>query len=285
MDSQVGRLSRCVRFFGRLAGACLLASTSLPASAATPDAAHDPADLCEQAAWQASQATGVPLNVMRAISLTETGRKKGGAFRPWPWTVNMEGKGAWFDGRAEAYDFVKKHYDRGARSFDVGCFQINYKWHGQHFTSIDQMFDPLANAYYAARFLTELHAELGGWKAAAGAYHSRTPEHAERYTKIFERHHSRLAAQEGAPPPTPAPTEPSPPRRVAQGDTDIPEIPDIVAMMNGTREPEKPRVNTYPLLQAGVVSMPGSLVPLGNGQGASLFADRGAGSLFGGSGG
>ncbi len=242
------------------------------AGSSTPDAAADPAQLCEQAAWQASQATGVPLTVMQAISLTETGRKRGGAFRPWPWTVNMEGKGAWFDSRAEAHDFVTKHHDRGARSFDVGCFQINYKWHGQHFASIEQMFDPLANAFYAARFLTELHAETGSWTEAAGAYHSRTPEHAERYTAIFERHRARIAADPNA---------------------DIPVIPDIVARVEGRAvalpgapvRPAAPRVNTYPLLQAGAVTMPGSLVPVANGRGASLFSGRSAGSLFGGDGG
>ena len=30
----------------------------------------------------------------------------------------------------------------GQPSFDVGCFQLNYKWHGEHFASIDQMFEP-----------------------------------------------------------------------------------------------------------------------------------------------
>ena len=253
---RLARLGRAARFLILLGGA--LAPAVAPLSAATPDAAH----LCDQAAWQASQATGVPLSVMKAISLTETGRKRDGAFRPWPWTVNMEGAGAWFDTRVEAYDFVQENFARGARSFDVGCFQINYKWHGQHFASIDEMFDPLANAFYAARFLSELYAETGSWTDAAGAYHSRTPEHAERYSAIFERNRARVT-----------------------DDAEIPEIPDIVAVANGVApgapvRPERIRVNTYPLLQAGATTMPGSLVPVSNGSGASLFAQPGAGSLF-----
>ena len=259
------RLSRAARLF--LIGALLLLFR--PAFGAT----SDPAALCDQAAWQASQATGVPLTVMKAISLTETGRKRDGAFRPWPWTVNMEGKGDWFDSRTEALQHVQGHFARGARSFDVGCFQINYKWHGQHFTSIEQMFDPIANAFYAARFLSELYAETGSWTEAAGAYHSRTPEFAQRYTAIFEKHRARVA-----------------------GEADIPEIPDIVAVANGIApgvaadaplRPERVRVNTYPLLQAAAegvpaATMPGSLVPVANGAGASLFTGRAAGSLFGG---
>ena len=47
----------------------------------------------------------------------------------------MEGKGKWFQTRDEALSYVFKHFKRGARSFDVGCFQINFKWHGQAFPS------------------------------------------------------------------------------------------------------------------------------------------------------
>lgn len=153
--------------------------------------------LCDQAAARASAASGVPLSVLRAIALTETGRTKQGSFRPWPWTVNMEGKGVWFDSLGEARDYVARHHARGARSYDVGCFQINYRWHGQHFATLDQMFDPDANAAYAARFLGELYAEFGDWSRAAGAYHSRTPYFAAKYRQRFERIRGRLIGADG----------------------------------------------------------------------------------------
>lgn len=149
--------------------------------------------ICERAAVRAANESGVPLSVLRAISLTETGRTKNGAFRPWPWTVNMEGKGRWFDTLDEARAYVTRHHERGARSYDVGCFQINFRWHGQHFDSPLAMFDPDANAAYAARFLGELYAEFGDWSRAAGAYHSRTPEHANRYRARFDRIRARLS--------------------------------------------------------------------------------------------
>lgn len=141
--------------------------------------------ICEFAAQKAATATGVPVSVLRAISLTETGRRKDGAFRPWPWTVNMEGKGVWFETEDEARAYVYKNYKRGARSFDVGCFQLNYKWHGKAFSSVEQMFDPQAGANYAANFLKDLFAELGNWPDAAGAYHSRTPKYANKYKARF----------------------------------------------------------------------------------------------------
>lgn len=203
--------------------------------------------LCEQAAAQASRSTSVPLDVLRAIALTETGRTRNGSFRPWPWTVNMEGKGEWFDTYEQARDYVRAHRARGATSFDVGCFQINYRWHGKHFASLEQMFDPGANAAYAARFLTELYDELGDWSRAAGAYHSRTPQYATRYRARFDRIRARLGDSGPAPPAerqaaTPKPAAPAQP---------------------ATSKPVAVRDNRYPLLlSTGAQRGLASLVPL-----------------------
>lgn len=246
---------------GAAAIAALLAASAVPAAAST-----DLPAVCEAAAAEASERTGVPLSVLKAISLTETGRKWRGELRPWPWTVNMEGAGHWFDSRDDALAYAYREYKRGARSFDVGCFQINYKYHGDAFGSIEEMFDPLANALYAAGFLGRLYAESGSWSVAAGAYHSRTPKYAERYRARFDRFRTALAAEDG---------------RQGDGETadnapdfalagtpsgEIPEIPDIVLAANGGEPaPAAPRVNTFPLLQQGRTAGLGSLVPLGRG--------------------
>ena len=132
-------------------------------------AREDPAAMCDQAALQVARESDVPLDVLKAITRTETGRGTTEGMQPWPWTVNMEGRGVWFDTAQQAQGYVFRHFRDGARSFDVGCFQINYRWHGHAFGSIEEMFDPLANARYAARFLTDLHEEHGNWTAAVGA--------------------------------------------------------------------------------------------------------------------
>ncbi len=162
----------------------------LNASAAT--AMSEVGALCDRAAQRAALAEGVPLDVLRAITRVETGRTRGGVFEPWPWTVNLEGKGYWFASEAEAKSYVFNVFKDGARSFDVGCFQINYRWHGKAFRSIDAMFDPDENATYAARFLNQLYVELGSWPAAAGAYHSRTQSLAQAYTDRFQTILARL---------------------------------------------------------------------------------------------
>jgi len=61
------------------------------------------------------------------------------------------------------------------------------------------MFDPDINATYAAKYLTELYHETGSWAQAAGYYHSRTPEYAQRYAKRFAGHLHRIRGQSGSP--------------------------------------------------------------------------------------
>lgn len=142
---------------------------------------------CDAAAELAARETQVPLEILMAITRVETGRQVSGRFEPWPWAVNVEGHGAWFDTKARGLSHVLKHFQMGRRSIDIGCFQVNYRWHGAGFDSIEDMFDPSHNALYAARFLKTLHDRLGGWTEAVRAYHSRTNEHADRYQQQFER--------------------------------------------------------------------------------------------------
>jgi len=168
------------------AGVVLLGVWSGPASSRSVTQTSEDG-VCQAAALLASQETGVPLNVLLAITLSETGRKKAGRFLPWPWTVNMEGKGSWFKNRADALAYVSTNFKTGARSFDIGCFQINFKWHGKAFSSIDQMFSPDLNALYAAKYLYSLYNEMGNWKDAAGAYHSRSFTKAKQYAERFSR--------------------------------------------------------------------------------------------------
>ncbi|MGB3148827.1 MAG: transglycosylase SLT domain-containing protein, partial [Paracoccaceae bacterium] len=128
-------------------------------------------------------------------------------------------------------------------------------WHGENFQSVAHMFDPTANATYAARFLRDLYAEKGSWEAAAGAYHSRTPAYAERYAARFVRFRQDMVAAD----------------EVAD---DIPDIPDIVLAASDyglASAPDAPRVNNYPLLQGGTGGSFGSLVPLSNSGGLALF--------------
>ena len=147
----------------------------------------DPSALCERAIVNGARRGGVPVEVLHAVALTETGRHRDGEMRAWPWAINREGKGYWFATRDEALAFARQSLAEGRTSFDVGCVQINYRWHGRAFPSLDDMFDPEWTATYAAQFLRTLYEERGSWSAAAGAYHSLSPELAQGYRVRFDQ--------------------------------------------------------------------------------------------------
>ncbi len=170
-----------------LALALALGAGYARAAEPNPPDSPDPSDLCERAIVDGARRGGVPPEVLHAVALTETGRHRDGRLRAWPWAINREGKGYWFDTRAEALAFAEASLAQGRTSFDVGCVQINYRWHGHAFPSLDAMFDPEWTATYAAQFLRTLYEERGSWSAAAGAYHSLTPELAQGYSARFEQ--------------------------------------------------------------------------------------------------
>ena len=153
-------------------------------------------DVCEAAARMASEAHGVPLDVMRAITRVETGRGRGEARRGWPWSANADGRSHHFGSLEEALAFAASPEAHRASNVDLGCFQISRRWHGENFANDREMLDPARNALYAARLLAGHHARLGDWTRAAGAYHSRTEIHASRYRKLFA---AELAALGPAP--------------------------------------------------------------------------------------
>jgi Transglycosylase SLT domain len=170
-----------------LAVALALAAAVPVRAAGNAAGTGDPSDLCERAIVNGARRGGVPVEVLFAVALTETGQHRDGRMRAWPWAINREGKGYWFKSHEEAMAFAQASLAQGRPSFDVGCVQINYRWHGHAFPSLDDMFDPEWTATYAAQFLRTLYEERGSWSAAAGAYHSLTPDKAQIYRVRFDR--------------------------------------------------------------------------------------------------
>jgi len=190
---------------------------------------------CVTAAEHAARAHGIPENIFLALTLTETGRAVDQSVRPWPWAINVEGRGAWLDNRDTLVAAAEEELRTGNRNFDLGCFQLNYRWHSAGFQSIGDMIDPAQNAEYAAQFLAGHYAATGDWETAVGRFHSVTPELAEQYLARFRR----LAAVDVA----------------AEVLSEITAPPEIA--------PSSRTANAYPLLQvSGGVRRLGSLVPI-----------------------
>ena len=138
---------------------------------------------CHQAIAAAEAAEGIPPHLLQAIGVVESGRPTGAgtAMLPWPWTVDVAGRGAFYPDPAQAVAAVRAARAAGARSIDVGCLQVSLLHHPTAFASLAEAFDPVANARYAAGFLHRLYQHTHDWAAAAAAYHSQTPALAGPY--------------------------------------------------------------------------------------------------------
>lgn len=146
--------------------------------------------LCSVAAKEAGIEYGVNFDLLQTISAVESGRWDNlqNRYVAWPWTVNVKGKGYYYASKEDAIRAVQKFQSQGIESIDVGCMQINLKYHGEAFSSLDDAIDPLKNVKYSAKFLRSLYSRHGqSWKKAAKRYHSANPEKGEAYTKRLER--------------------------------------------------------------------------------------------------
>jgi len=164
-----------------LAAALLLCATPAWASSVAPP---DP-DGCLAAIQAAEGASHVPSGLLGSIAMVESGRidPRTGRPAPWPWTINVAGAGFFFQSKPEAIAAVEAARATGVRSIDVGCMQVNLMHHPDAFATLDQAFDPKANAAYAAGFLTRLFQQAGSWPEAAASYHSATPGLREDYQR------------------------------------------------------------------------------------------------------
>ncbi len=149
---------------------------ALPAGMATGPEPTDPGQACRRAIAASERANHVPDRLMQAIGRVESGRRNAqGGVDPWPWSINVEGTDHVFETREEAIAEVVRLEAQGIRSIDMGCMQVNLLHHPNAFATLEEAFDPEANAAYAGKFLAGLHADTGSWAAAAAAYHSQTP--------------------------------------------------------------------------------------------------------------
>ena len=177
--------SRGMNLWLKIASVSLLGAASWgPPASGLPD----PPAQCLSAVAVAERNHGIPSGLLAAIAQVESGRRDPGSglSRPWPWTLNVEGRGYFFESSSEAIRAVTDFQALGIRSIDVGCMQVNLMYHSSAFPSLDAAFDPASNADYAAKFLANLFSQTGDWSKAAAAYHSATPGlGAEYQQKVF----------------------------------------------------------------------------------------------------
>jgi len=144
---------------------------------------------CLAEARRAEILHGIPSGLLQSITRVEAGRKTStGEFMPWQWTLNDRGEGLFFDTREAAMTYLEAAVAKPDHSVDVGCMQVNTKWHLEAFYELADMMDPSQNAEYAAIFLLDLHAAHKSWDEAVKHYHSSDASKNVRY-------HQRVLAE------------------------------------------------------------------------------------------
>jgi len=126
---------------------------------------------------------GVPVKLLYAITLQETQTLTNkGRVIPWKYSLNHAGKGYVYKNKDDLKSHAEYLLRNGIKNFDIGIGQINYRWHHQNFSSLDEMINPQTNLRYAAKYLKVHYEKLNNWWLAAGAYHAPSnPKKAEKY--------------------------------------------------------------------------------------------------------
>lgn len=155
---------------------------------------------CERATVLIEAAHKLPRALLFSVAMVESGRfnTELRKTRPWPWTINAEGQSFYFKTKKDAIAAVRRLQKEGVRSIDVGCMQINLRYHPDAFADLDEAFDPAANVTYGAKFLKNLYTRTESWPKAIATYHSqsktRNQPYFARVIGVWSDEHTRIAA-------------------------------------------------------------------------------------------
>ena len=147
-------------------------ATGIPASAqptpSKPANYSENSGVCRQAIRDTERALRLPIGIMQAISMAH-------------------GKGRFYPDKATAIAAVRKLQAGGLKNIDVGCMQVNLKYHPKAFSNLEAAFDPATNARYAAGLFARLRTANKSIMRAVAHYHSTTRARNRPYTKKVMR--------------------------------------------------------------------------------------------------
>ena len=136
-------------------------SDELGTAGAVPNAYRDTAHLY-----------GIPPALFYAMALQESGRTVGSAYRPWPWTLNVEGRAYYYDTKTEVWDALRRFVMEGRTHIGIGLMQVTYPYNAHVLWDVYAAIDPYTNLRMGALILRERYRESGDWWTAVGRYHA-----------------------------------------------------------------------------------------------------------------
>jgi soluble lytic murein transglycosylase-like protein len=117
----------------------------------------------------------IPFGLLSAIAKVESNIKE--------FAVNVGGKATYATSLAEAVSVANAQINVGKQNIDLGVMQLNYRWHGNQFSSLEEMLTPKKNIAYAAGLLSSLYKQHGNWQLAIRHYHSANPKYSSKYSR------------------------------------------------------------------------------------------------------
>lgn len=124
---------------------------------------------CASLIAQVEAKRNIPRGLLMAIAITESGING----LPNPYAMNIAGRSYHARSIQDMVGTIQSNWSRGVQSIDVGCMQINLKYHGQKFPRLTDLLDSTTNVEYGASFLISLATETGSWRDAVMSYHNR----------------------------------------------------------------------------------------------------------------
>lgn len=141
---------------------------------ATPVNKRDTRDIRRMIA-KAEVVYKIPSGLLSAIAKVESDIKE--------FAVNVGGKATYATSLAEAVSVANAQINAGKKNIDLGVMQLNYRWHGSQFSSLEEMLTPKKNIAYAASLLSSLYKQHGNWQLAIRHYHSANPKYSSKYSR------------------------------------------------------------------------------------------------------
>lgn len=124
---------------------------------------------CPTLISQAETRRNIPRGLLMAIAMTESGTNGS----PNPYAMNIAGRSYFASSGQDMANVISANWQRGVTSIDVGCMQINLKYHGMKFARLTDLLNSPTNVEYGAGYLITLATEAGSWKDAVMSYHNK----------------------------------------------------------------------------------------------------------------
>ena len=145
-----------------------------------------------------AEAESVPASVLYAVAMTESGvTLESGRPRPWPWSLNVEGRSLRYRTRLETWRALTAFLAKGVTRVDIGLMQVNWAYHHHALGDPWTALDPYYNLRVGAAILRMQFQAAGDWWQAVGRYHA--PHHTERAHRYRARvvtWYRRIAAED-----------------------------------------------------------------------------------------